>query len=523
MHPLIHRNALADLLARTTARYPDKLALVWGTQRETYAQLNAAVNRCANAIAAHGVVKGERIAMLSHNHREFVIAHIALARLGAITVPINFMLKAPEVAYVLGHSGATGLIAEAALVGVAEDAVKQVTPVPTLKLRGVIAEPGAVMPAGWEAVASWIAHADERAPQVDIDDNDCMQILYTSGTESRPKGAMLTSRVLIAEYVSCIIDGDYREDDIEVHPLPLYHSAQLDCFLWPDLMLGATNIVLPGADPTLIMEAVEREHATKLFCPPTVWIGLLRHPDFDKHDLSSLRKGYYGASIMPRPVIEELSKRLPKMALYNYYGQTEIAPLATVLKPADQLRKLGSAGCATLNAETIIVDDDDQRVAPGVIGEIVHRSPQVMLGYWNDPDKTAKAFKNGWFHSGDLAYMDDEGFIFVVDRKKDMIKTGGENVATREVEEAMYGHPAVAEVTVFGVPHPKWIEAVVAVVVPKQGVSVTPDELLAFGREHLAPYKAPKYVVLSDGLPKNASGKILKRELRQRYAGLAQG
>ncbi|HEU0276348.1 MAG TPA: acyl-CoA synthetase, partial [Rhodanobacteraceae bacterium] len=154
--------------------------------------------------------------------------------------------------------------------------------------------------------------------------------------------------------------------------------------------------------------------------------------------------------------------------------------------------------------------------------EIVHRSPQVMLGYWNDPDKTAKAFKNGWFHSGDLAYMDDEGFIFVVDRKKDMIKTGGENVATREVEEAMYGHAAVAEVTVFGVPHPKWIEAVVAVVVPKQGVSVTPEELLAFGREHLAPYKAPKYVVLSDGLPKNASGKILKRELRQRYAGLAQ-
>jgi fatty-acyl-CoA synthase len=293
-------------------------------------------------------------------------------------------------------------------------------------------------------------------------------------------------------------------------------------FLGPDVMLGCTNVILPGADAALIMKTVEEQHANKLFCPPTVWIALLRHPDFERRDLSSLKKGYYGASIMPRPIIEELTRRLPVMRLFNLYGQTEIAPLATVLKPEDQLRKLGSAGRASVFVETRIVDDDDRPVPAGTVGEIVHRSPHVMLGYWNDPEKTAEAFKNDWFHSGDLAYADEEGYLYVVDRKKDMIKSGGENVAGREVEEALYRHPAVAEVAAIGIPHPKWIEAVAVVVVAKKGQQITAEELLAFGREHLSSYKAPKYAVLAVDLPRNASGKILKRELRQKYADLAQ-
>ncbi len=522
MNSMIHRNTLDELLTRTAARLPDKTALIWNGAHDTYAELDTLVSRCANAIAAQGIGKGDRVAMLAHNHREFAIVYFALVRLGAISVPINYMLAPTDVAYILHHCGATGLVVEDALVPTCEAALAQMETPPVIRLRGVIKTHEAPLAAGWQWCSTWFTHADAVRPQIEVADDDCLQLLYTSGTESRPKGTMQCSRNLIAEYVSCIVDGGYSEDDIEIHALPLYHSAQAHCFLGPDVMLGCTNIILPGADAATILRTIEAEHANKLFCPPTVWISLLRHPDFDRRDLSSLEKGYYGASIMPRPVIEELAQRLPKVRLYNYYGQTEIAPLATVLKPGDQMRKLGSAGRACLNVETRIVDDDDRSVPVGEIGEIVHRSPQVMLGYWDDPEKTAAAFRNDWFHSGDLAYADAEGFIFVVDRKKDMIKTGGENVASREVEEALFRHPAVAEVTVFGIPHPRWIEAVTAVVVPKAGQAVTAEEILTYGRERLSSYKAPKYAAIADSLPKNASGKILKRELRKQYAKLAE-
>jgi fatty-acyl-CoA synthase len=224
---------------------------------------------------------------------------------------------------------------------------------------------------------------------------------------------------------------------------------------------------------------------------------------------------------MPVEVLREMSRRLPDVRLYNFYGQTEMSPMATLLRPEDQLRKAGSAGRAALNVETQVVDDDGRAVAPGEVGEIVHRSPHAMLGYWNDAEKTVDAFHGGWFHSGDLGVIDEEGYLSVVDRKKDMIKTGGENVASREVEEAIYAHPAVQEVAIFGIPDPKWIEAVTAAVVLRAGEQASETELIAFCRERLAAFKAPKHVVLVDALPKNASGKILKRDLRERFAGLA--
>jgi fatty-acyl-CoA synthase len=283
-------------------------------------------------------------------------------------------------------------------------------------------------------------------------------------------------------------------------------------------MLGATSVILPAPDPAAIIAAIEAERATKLFAPPTVWIGLLRHPAFDGADLSSLRKGYYGASPMPVEILRELRERLPGVDLWNFYGQTEMAPLATILRPHEQEARAGSAGRPGLFVQTKVVDDDGVEVAAGEIGEIVHRSPHATLGYWNDPDKTAEAFRGGWFHSGDLGVFDADGYLSVVDRKKDMIKTGGENVASREVEEALYAHPDVAEVAVFGLPDPKWIEAVTAVVVLRDGAGVSADELVAFCRGRLAGFKTPKRVEVADALPKNPSGKILKRELRERYA-----
>jgi fatty-acyl-CoA synthase len=254
-----------------------------------------------------------------------------------------------------------------------------------------------------------------------------------------------------------------------------------------------------------------------------VWISLLRSPLFDSTDLSSLRKGYYGASIMPVEVLRELSRRLPQVRLWNLYGQTEIAPLATMLGPDDQLRKPGSAGRAVLNVETRVVDDRMNDVAVGEVGEVVHCSPHLMLGYFHDDERTKAAFEGGWFHSGDLATIDEEGYITIVDRKKDMIKTGGENVASREVEEMIYRLPQVSEVAVVGVPHPRWVEAVVAVVVVKAGHTLDEAEVLAHCAEHLAGFKAPKRVVVAEALPKNPSGKLLKRELRKAYEDLFAG
>jgi fatty-acyl-CoA synthase len=310
-------------------------------------------------------------------------------------------------------------------------------------------------------------------------------------------------------------------DDVELHTLPLYHCAQLDCFLGTDVYLGATSVILPGPDPKSVLRAIEEHGVTKYFAPPTVWIGLLRCPDFDTTDLSSLRKGYYGASPMPVEVLREMRERLPDVDLWNFYGQTEMAPLATILGPDEQLTKAGSAGRAALNVETRIVDDQDQPVPTGTVGEIVHRSPHATLGYDKNDEKTAEAFRNGWFHSGDLGYVDEDGCLYVVDRKKDMIKSGGENVASREVEEAIYQLEGVAEVAVFGVSHPRWVEAVTAVVVPKDGASLSPEAVIEHARSVLAGYKAPKYVVVTDALPKNPSGKILKRQLRDEHADIA--
>jgi fatty-acyl-CoA synthase len=502
--------SLGDLLHRSTARVPDRTAVVYRDLRQTYAELNDTVNRTAGALAARGVRKGDRVALLSHNNHAYVVLYFALARLGAVSVPINFMLTAGEVAYVLDHSGATGLVVEDALLPVAEQALEEADPTGTVTVRGVIPDNGLRTPAGWESVEDWMVYDDSRAPDVFVAEDDLAQLIYTSGTESRPKGAMLSARSLIAQYLTCVVDGEMSGDDIEVHALPLFHCAQLHAFLTPGIYLGATNIVLPGADAGSILRTVEAERATKLFCPPTVWISLLRHPAFDLRDLSSLRKGYYGASIMPVEVLKEIGERLPGVRLFNFYGQTEMAPVATVLKPEDQIRKAGTAGRPGLNVETLVVDEENRPVPPGQVGEIVHRGPHAMLGYWNDPERTDAAFADGWFHSGDLGVMDTEGYLTVVDRKKDMIKSGGENVASREVEEVLYQHPAVAETAVLGLPHPQWIEAVAAVVVLREGASATAEELVAHCRQSLAAFKTPKHIEFADELPKNASGKILK-------------
>ncbi|GAA5146667.1 acyl-CoA synthetase [Nocardioides marinquilinus] len=517
------QHALGDLPRRSARRFPDKPAIVDGPTSLTFAELDAAVDRAAAALAAAGLAKGDRLALLSHNCWQFAVLDFATARVGVVLVPVNFMLGAGEIGYILEHSGAAAFVVEDALVGTAQAALDGLAAPPAV--RAVVRLAGREVPDGWVDAQTWFDDdgTPPDVPQVHVADDDPVRLMYTSGTESRPKGAVLTSRALMWQYVSCALDGDYRADDVDLHTLPLYHCAQLDVFLGPDVWIGATSVILPGPDPAAVLAAIEEHRVNRFFAPPTVWIGLLRSEAFDGADLSSLEKGYYGASPMPVEVLKEMRERLPDVRLWNFYGQTEMAPLATCLPPEEQLSHAGSAGVAALNVETRIVDDDDRDVPAGTVGEIVHRSPHATLGYWNDEEKTAEAFRGGWFHSGDLGYVDDEGRLYVVDRKKDMIKTGGENVASREVEEAIYAMPGVAEVAVFGVSHPRWVEAVVAVVVPKPGHTLEPDDVVAHARGVLAGYKTPKRVVMVESLPKNPSGKILKRQLRDEHADLAAG
>jgi fatty-acyl-CoA synthase len=341
------------------------------------------------------------------------------------------------------------------------------------------------------------------------------QVIYTSGTEARPKGAILTHNAVLYQYQSCIIACDWRKEAIVANAMPLFHCAQLDAFLGPSLQVGATNFIVNGAAPDMLIPFIDRQRVTSLFAPPTVWVSLLRSPLFDAHDMSSLTHGYYGASSMPVEVLRELLRRLPEMRLWNCYGQTEIAPVATVLQPQDQQRKAGSVGRPVAHVRTRVVDDAMQDVPVGAVGEIVHRSPQLLSGYWNDPDATERAFAGGWFHSGDLATVDEEGFITIVDRRKDMIKSGGENVSSREVEEEIYRLEGVSEVAVIGLPDARWIETVAAFVVLKAGVSLDEDALIKHCRASLAGFKLPKRIFFVDDLPRNASGKILKRQLRE--------
>lgn len=510
------QQSLGDLLRRTAARMPEKPAVLCGDTRWNYAAFEAICNRLGHGLMDLGIRKGDRVAVLSRNSHAFAALRYAAAKIGAVLVPINFMLNPEEIRFILANSGATLLCAGPDFVDTARAASASGCAVKTL--IWLPAEETSSPPPQMLTFDAMLAK-DDSPPAVAVDGGDVARIIYTSGTESLPKGAVLTHAAVIWQYVSCIVDGGMTADDVMLHALPLYHCAQLDVFLGPSVYLGGTNLIIGKPAPDIILSLIAKHKITSFFAPPTIWIAMLRSPMFDQVDLDSLEKGYYGASIMPVEVLRELQKRLPKVRFWNFYGQTEIAPLATVLKPEDQLRKAGSAGKPALNVETRVVNDAMQDVQPGEVGEIVHRSPQLLSGYYELPDKTASAFANGWFHSGDLATVDDEGYITVVDRVKDMIKTGGENVASREVEETIYRLPGVSEVAVVGLPDPRWIEAVTAIVVAKSGTSLTSDDVIGHCAASMAHFKVPKRVVFVEELPKNPSGKLLKRELRQRYGG----
>jgi fatty-acyl-CoA synthase len=347
-----------------------------------------------------------------------------------------------------------------------------------------------------------------------------IRLMFTSGTEAGPKGVMLSSRSLISQYLTSTVSGGMTSDDVDLHIMPLYHCAQLDVFLAPDIMLGCTSVIEPSGGTARILKAIELHGVTKLFATPSKWIELLHSPAFDPKRLSKLTKGYYGASAMPVAVLRELAERLPALRLWNFYGQTEMSPSATILPPEDQLTHPGSAGVPGLNVEMAVLGPNNEILDDDEVGEIAFRSPQACLGYWRDEAGTARLFAGGWLHTGDRGYRATSGRLYFVDRVKDTVNVGGEKVASREVEEALYQLPQIQEAAVFGVPDSRFGEAVTAAVVAKPGMTVDPASVRAALRGQLAGFKTPRHVVVLDALPKNASGKVLKRDLREQFASL---
>ncbi|MEU7576218.1 acyl-CoA synthetase [Streptomyces sp. NPDC041068] len=493
----VRDNTVDGVLRRSARRTPRRTALRYGERSWTYEELDDAVSRAAAVLRGHGLAPGDRVGAYAHNSDAYLIGFLGCARAGLVHVPVNQNLSGDDLAYIVRQSGSALVLVDPDIAGRLPEGV------PVLALRDA---EGALL----ARLAATSAYEGDGPGSEDL-----AQLLYTSGTTALPKGAMLTHRALVHEYVSAITALDLEETDKPVHSLPLYHSAQMHVFLMPYLAVGAENTILDGPDAGQIFDLVEAGRADSLFAPPTVWIGLSRHPGFATRDLGALRKAYYGASIMPVPVLERLRSRLPELGFYNCFGQSEIGPLATVLGPDEHEGRMDSCGRPVLFVEARVVDEHGQEVPDGTQGEVVYRSPQLCEGYWGKPEETEEAFRDGWFHSGDLAVRDAEGYFTVVDRVKDVINSGGVLVASRQVEEALYEHAGVAEAAVIGLPDERWIEAVTAVVV-RNDKDLTETALITHARERLAHFKAPKRIVFVDELPRNASGKILKRELRDR-------
>ncbi|MFC9893339.1 fatty-acid--CoA ligase FadD5 [Nocardia sp. NPDC127579] len=507
------RNHWNNQIAAHALMRPDAVALRFRGRDTTWAQLHERSGKFADALARRGVGFGDRVLLLALNYPEYLEAVFGINALGAIAVPVNFRLTPPEVAYIVGDSGAKAIVTDTVLQPLATAVRAQA---PALETCVVINGTSGEGVLGYDEL---LAEGGEPHSPLDIPEDTPSLIMYTSGTTGSPKGAVLSHANMNAQALTCIRALEITPDSVGFCTSPLFHIAGLGS-LAPYFMLGGKTVLHPlGAfDATEYLDAVEREGATTAFCVPAQWQLICDEPTVKQRKLA-LKMLSWGAAPASDTVLRAMADCFPDAQNVAVFGQTEMSPITCVLEGKDAIAKLGSVGKPIPTIQARVVDDEMNDVAPGEIGEIVYRGPTLMAGYWNKPEATAEAFAGGWFHSGDLVRQDEDGFVYVVDRKKDMIISGGENIYCAEVENVLFAHPAIREAAVIGRAHEKWGEVPVAVVaLTDPNAQLTIAELEPFLNENLARYKHPKDLVVVAELPRNASGKVVKVQLRKDYS-----
>ncbi|WP_439815501.1 fatty acid--CoA ligase [Zavarzinia sp. CC-PAN008] len=503
--------SVADIARHHAQRRPDALAMAFEGRHTTYAALDRRSSQVANGLAALGVGPQDRVAWLDKNSDRFFEAYLGMAKAGAVMVSINWRLAVPEIAFILRDCGAKALVIGHDFAGL----------VPQLREQAADLAHVLVLGGADDTYEAWVAAQEATDPQRAVEADDVVIQIYTSGTTGHPKGAMLSHRNVMAglAYVAKGPIGPWGPGDVNLSPLPQFHIGGIGWGL-NALFAGATNVILREIDPRRILDTFGEYRVTKAGFVPAVMLMLLNHPDCAKTDFGALDLIGYGASPIPLELLRR-SVETFGCGFIQLYGLTETTGPAVALLPQDHdtsgSPRMRSAGKPLPGVRLRILDGAGRDVGVGQVGEIVLRGDVVMTGYWNLPQANASAIRDGWFHTGDAGYVDAEGYVYIHDRVKDMIVTGGENVYPAEVESALFGHPAIADVAVIGVPDERWGEAVKAVVVLKPGAAATAEDLIAHARQNLAGFKCPKTVDFVDVLPRNPSGKLLKRELRAPY------
>ncbi|MFA5891821.1 MAG: long-chain fatty acid--CoA ligase [Actinomycetota bacterium] len=498
---------IADIVRQGAARNPTKPALIYQDRPITYVDVDREIDAAAAGFAALGVRKGDRVAVMVNNIPHFVYSYLGILRAGGVMIPLNTMYTPDEVSFIVSDAGARAAVVAEPFIAAVEGLVHAV---PMLEHVVVVGGTASVGTMTWEQMSG----CGGNVPDVRISDDDLACLAYTSGTTGKPKGAMLTHGNLAANFdqmgkVSMLA---LTEDDVSLLALPMFHIYALNVILGLTLQVGATAVLLERFDAVGSLDAVERHRVTALFGAPPMFVAWLNTPGIEHRDLSSVRVAVSGAAPLPGPVLEEFHRRL-SITIWEAYGLTETAPGVTS-NAMGEVAKPGSIGKALPGVELRLVDEDGDDVEEGDPGEIVVRGPNVFRGYWGLQEETEAAMRGGWFHTGDVAYEDEDGYLFLVDRKKDLIIVSGFNVYPREVEDALLRHPKIAEAAAIGIAHPYTGEAVKALLVLRPGEHATEEEIIEFCRRSIARFKCPQVVEFVDELPHTQTGKVLRRALR---------
>lgn len=509
-------------LMRNAIVMPEKEAIVDGDYRFTYAQFAGRVAKLKMSLAEAGIQRRDRVAVLMLNDFRYIELLFGVTALGAILVPLNYRLAPEELAFILQDAGAKALVLHREFLKTLPYLREQV---PTLS-HFVVADEGPVDGEELESYEAWIARAPDvpHCYSADVHEDEVAGLFYTGGTTGRSKGVMLTHRNMVSNFYHTAVLTGVSQHSRYLHAAPMFHLAD-GASMVSITIVGGTHCVIRSFTPKALMQAIEAYKVTSTLLVPTMLGMVMNDPDFKKYDVSSLERVTYGAAPMPLPLLKQVMREFPGIQLVQGYGMTEASPSLTQLTAEYHVvsegerdeRRLLSAGKPVLGVEVRVVDEKGQDVPIGQVGEVIARGDNIMKGYWNLPEETGAVLKNGWYYTGDMGKFDEDHFLYIVDRKKDMIISGGENIYCPEVENILYQHPDVMEVAVVGAPDEKWGEAVVAVVVKKTGSTLNEQELIDFARGKLAGYKTPKRIAFASELPKSGAGKILKRHIREGF------